>query len=901
MAWIEPQTPVTRQLTNRMGAALRLAVSSNGMMAIGRERRGYPVSATDQFVGRGPELDKIATLLLGSARMISLVGPGGIGKTRLAAEAVRRFSTATNRPVYLARLARLARGADMAAVEYEVTRSVVDPDSTQQSTWNALVDTLTITDAVGRNLQTVLVMDNCEHVLAAAGQLIAELIEAVPGLTILATSRHPIGWADEVVVVVVAPLSQQQALTLFRQRAELTGNSVTTPDQVEMANLVCRHVHNNPLYIRLAAARLLRQPLALIAQELTGEATDKRMRWSQGPRVGAEPRHQSVPDVIAWSYDLCTEKEQLLLDRMSAFAAGYDTNPEDDTGSVPDVGAGLEAIETVCADDVASIQSGDPLADGDTVVHLVRDEIEGLLEGLVDQSLVTAHKTAATVRYSLLESIRVFAAQRLRERSTSEIDEPGRLERRHRRYYRDKVVKAQVKWFSPGEENWGARTAWDNIITAIESSLRSGEPELGLEISAGLVALPIIKGSPREIRQWTERTLQATRTLASQPTELQTAAMTMLGWLSVLQGKTDDADRILDECVINSIAETEGVRNWRQNPETDIGLPASVEFLWGTILMLARRDPTAIAVFGRAREKFGTFDNRGGEGRSEFYQAVAAGSLGTPQQALEITGRHLDHATRSGAGWAKAWAELARAIALTKHGDPAEALALGRSALAFQVAARDQWGVSFALHIRHWGLAQLLTDPIATGSSDPAELRVLATETAQLAGGAAVVRAGPGIDFGDLALLAAETEKASEVCRRVLGHAEYTSAYRQGTLLRPELGEVQRLALGTLSIEKMPIDHPARKNAPSQWEELSTAERAVATLAAAGWTNTAIAARRGNSVRTIDAQMAAIFHKLVITSRQDIIKLVPKSQISQIRTEAAKRSPRISELPRVRR
>ncbi|MGO4614214.1 AAA family ATPase [Nocardia sp. 2YAB30] len=716
------------------------------------------MSTTDHFVGRAPELDKIATLLLGSARVITLIGPGGIGKTRLAAEAVRRFGTATHRPVYWARLARLARGADVAAVEYEVTRSVVDPDSSQQSTWDALVDTLTKTDAVGRNLQTVLVMDNCEHVLAAAGQLIAELTEAVPGLTILATSRRPIGWVDELVVV-VAPLSQQQALTLFRQRAELTGNPVTTPDQVELANLVCRHVHNNPLYIRLAAARLLRQPLAVIVQELSGEATDKRMRWSRGPRVGAEPRHQSVPDVIAWSYDLCLDKERLLLDRMSVFAAGYDTNPEDDTGSSPDVGAGLEAIGTVCADDVVPARSGDLPADGDTVVRLARAEIESLLEGLVDQSLVTAHKTPTTVRYSLLESIRVFAAQRLRERSTSEVDEPARLERRHRRYYRDKVVKAQVKWFSPGEENWGARTAWDNIITAIESSLRSGEPELGLEISAGLVALPIIKGSPREIRRWTEHTLQATRTLASQPTELQTAAMTMLGWLSVLQGRNDDADRILDECVVNSIADAEAGRNWRQDPETDIGLPASVEFLWGTILMLARRDPKAIAVFGRAREKFGTHDNRGGEGRSEFYQAVAAGSLGTAQQALEITGRHLDHATRSGAGWAKAWAELARAIALTKHGDPREALAVGHSALAYQAAARDQWGVSFAVHIRHWALAQVLADSIATGSAAPAELRALAIETAQLAGGAAVVHAGPGIDFGDLALLAAETKR----------------------------------------------------------------------------------------------------------------------------------------------
>lgn len=852
------------------------------------------MSATDHFIGRDPELDRIGTLLTGSARLVTLIGPGGIGKTRLATEAGRRFGRSTHRPVYWARLARLAKGADMAAVEDEVTRSVVAADVSDNSSWDALVDALTSTDAVGTDLQTLLVMDNCEHVLDAAGELIAELTNAVPGLTILATSRRPIGWVDEHVVV-VPPLSRRQAVTLFQRRAELTGHSVTDTDQVRLAELVCRHVHSNPLYIRLAAARLLRQPLGAIARELSGEATDKRMRWSHGPRVGAEPRHQGIRDVIAWSYDLCTPEERLLLDRMSVFAAGYDANPEDGTDSPPDLGVGLEAIEAVCADDEATPgdRTSSPADDGEP--RLVRQEIEDLLEGLVDQSLVTAHITPTTVRYSLLESIRIFAAQRLKERSTDQVNETARLERRHRRYYRDKVVKAQVKWFSPGQENWGARTAWDNIVTAIETSLTSDEPHVGLEISAGLVALPIIKGSPWEIRRWTERTLQATRALDPQPAQLQTAALTMLGWLSVLQGRNEEADRILDECVAGSIGDPDIERGWRQRPEIDIGLPAAVEFLWGTKLMLAHRDPRAIAVLQRAREKFGALADPGGEGRSEFYAAVAAGFLGTERQALEVTRHHLDHATRFGAGWAKAWAQLARAVALTKHGDPAEAVAVVRSALAFQVTARDQWGVSFALHILHCAWARIITDSITAGNADPAELEARATETARLVGGAATLHAGPGIDFGDLALITAETHKTIEVCRRVLGPEAFAAAYRQGSLLRPELGEVQGLALGTLSIEKMATDHPARKNDPSRWEELSAAEREVAILAAAGWTNPTIAVRRGTSSRTVDAQMAAIFRKLMVASRQDIIRLVPAEHLARVRVEGTNRPHRTGE------
>ncbi|WP_433199361.1 LuxR C-terminal-related transcriptional regulator [Nocardia sp. CA-107356] len=873
------------------------------MSATRRRHAGDLMAATGDFVGRGPQLDKISTLLLGSARLVTLIGSGGIGKTRLATEVLRRFGKAGPTPVYWVRLARLANGSDASAVMDEAAQSVVGADFSGRSGWDALVDALTRTDAVGRNLQTVLVMDNCEHVLAGAGQLIAELLEAVPGLTILATSCEAIGWVDEHVVV-VPPLTQQQALTLFRQRAVLTDHPIidtdTHADQTAMAGLICRHVHNHPLYIRLAAARLSRQPLAMVLSELSGEATDKRMRWSHGPRVGAEPRHQGVRDVIAWSYDLCRDEKQLLLNRMSVFAAGYDTNPEDDITSARNVGADLEAIEVVCADDPAP---GRDRVDGETVVSVATEDVEGLLESLADKSLVTRHITPTAVRYSLLESIRVFAQQRLEERSTDEVDEPARLAQRHLRYYRDKVVAAQLNWFSFAEPDlldW-ARAAWDNIVTAIETSLTSGMPALGLEISTGLIALPIYKGSPREIRRWTERTLQATRTLTPEPDELQIAAMALIGWLALLQGRNDDAERMLEECVAACIDDPKIRQNWRQAPEADIGLPAPVEVLWGVELMAAHRDPSAITVLARAREKFHALGDHGGESRSEWHEALAASFLGSAQQALEINRRDLDHATASGDRWAISWAEMAWAIALTKHGDPIEALALGRATMARQEAAGDHWGAALAVFIRIWSLAQAITNSIAAGSTDQAELEALATETTQLAGGAKALRAGPGVYFGDLGVYADETKKAIDVARRVLGPEAFAAAYRQGSLLRPDLREVQRLALGTLSMDRLAMDHPARKHTPSRWGELSAAEQQVATLAAAGWTNSAIAARRGNSGRTVDAQMAAIFQKLTISSREDIIELVPRDQIDEVRKEAARRPRRTAQRSRTPR
>lgn len=263
------------------------------------------MSATEGFVGRGPELDRISTLLLGSARLITLVGSGGIGKTRLATEAVGRFRKAKPISVHWVRLARLSKGSGKAAVAEEVAAAVAGADFSDRSAWDAIVDTLTGPGPAGNSVPTVLVMDNCEHVLEEVGRFIADLLEAVAGLTVVATSREAIGWVDEHVVV-VPPLTRQQALALFRQRAELTGHSISDREQLATARLICRHVHNHPLYIRLAAARLLRQPLAMILHELSGEAADKRMRWSHGPRLGAEPRHRgsamSLPGhtICAW-------------------------------------------------------------------------------------------------------------------------------------------------------------------------------------------------------------------------------------------------------------------------------------------------------------------------------------------------------------------------------------------------------------------------------------------------------------------------------------------------------------------------------------------------------------------------------------------------------------------------
>jgi predicted ATPase/DNA-binding CsgD family transcriptional regulator len=857
------------------------------VLARSSDPAGLPPAARGGFVGRGRELDRIGVSLMGPARLVTLIGAGGIGKTRLAEEAARRLHRARRIPVWTVRLARLAKGADAEAVKEAVAAAVLVEGFAGASAWDGAVQTLSQVDGAGRVVQTLLVLDNCEHVLAGVGAGIADLLDAVAGLTILATSRQPVGWVDEQVLK-VPPLSDGQSLELFRQRAELAEHPITEPGQVALAQQICRHMHGHPLFIRLAAARMFYEPLPMILKQLSGESDDMRMEWRHGPRVGLESRHRTIGDVIAWSYELCDDKQRLLFDRLSVFAPGYEVNPKDAGGTgEADVGAELEAVELICADDVPIAGCEDsPTGKRDDMraVHLARTEIRELLDRLVEQSLVSVHMTAGTVRYFLLESLRVFAAERLAERSTEHTDEPGRLARRHCYYYRDKVVQAQAQLFGPAEQellNW-AVGAWSNIGRAIDTSMAQGKPVVGLQICVGVLALraPFISSFP-EIRGRIEQTLAATQTSQPQLSRLQLYAMAQIAWLALNQGCPQDAEELLDRCFAACDAQATRTRHWRDRPETDIGFPAVVDYVWGAELMLVRRDPRAIAVFARSREKFRGTADRGGQATSEFYEALAAGFFGSAEQAISICRRHLERTTAAGAGMTTAWAQMALAIALTKHGNPAEALQLGRAALDYQVSRGDQWGATWSVHIRMWSLARLITDEIAASNTGRSALVAMATEIAHLAGGVKAQRARLGMLIDNLIPFADETSIAENIARGVLGQQAYTEAEQRGSRLFAERSELQRIVLGKASL----IPSSPATNSASSWKTLSKAEQEVAILAAAGWPNSAIGVRRGTSTRTTDAQIASIFQKLRINSREDIVRCAPQALRARISAE----------------
>ncbi len=844
-----------------------------------------PVART-ACVGRKQELDRIGGLLLGTTRLVTLIGSGGIGKTTLAEEAVRRLTRERRVSVFWVRLAPLSRDSNASGVEEAVAGAVLPSGFGGPSIWDGMINALTIRSA-GRDLQSVLVLDNCEHVLTGVGPVIASLLDEVAGLTIMATSRQPIGWSDEQLVK-VPPLSTESSVELFRERAELTGHSIIGPAQLVTVRRICRHLHGHPLYIRLAAARTFYEPLPTILHQLSGDADDMRMRWEHGPRVGTESRHHTISDVIGWSYKLCSDKEKLLFERLSVFAPGYELNPDDANGGATGVGADLEAIQAVCADDI-SVAVGD---DEDNThsgarVRLERAEIRGLLDRLVEQSLVSAHITATSGRYSLLETLRIFAKERLVDRSTPTIDEPGRLTRRHHLYYRDKISHAQAHWCSPAERelmDW-ARGAWENIRLAIETSPHApAAAETGLEIVAGLIALraPFIAGSLPTARRWAERALESARNQSSDPTPLQITVMAQIAMIALWEGRRDQAERMLDQAVIACIPEPVARYRWRENPQTDIGMLPVIEFVWGLELINVAADPQAITVLARAREKFHALGDSGGEAICSLYEATTAALLGSRQEALEIAERHLEHITRAGAKYAKSWAEVVWAIALLKHRDPAAALPIVRGALRYQVDAGDNWGVIFSLSVYVWALALQIVGLKATSDTDKSQIADLANEIGTIIGGLGPLRTR--LEVRDDGLLPPFHQIAITIASDVIGPKAFAAAEKRGSQLRPELNEVQRLVLGTLHSQTVAVG-PEATPARSNWCALSAAERDVAILVAAGWANSAIAARRGTSTKTVDSQTSSIFQKLDIISRDEIIRFVPPEAIDRVKNE----------------
>ncbi|MGW0809780.1 AfsR/SARP family transcriptional regulator [Nonomuraea sp. NPDC002799] len=404
-----------------------------GSPAANRSKQGLRAQLTS-FVGRAEELAQLSSRLSAS-RLVTLIGPGGSGKTRLAGEAAERAPG----DVCFVPLAPVTESAD---VPRTVLAALGVRDPLLQNRDRPAVDPLTrlLTALAGRRL--LLVLDNCEHLVAAVAELADSLLAACPELRVLVTGREALGITGESIMPVsplrVPPPEADNpldfpAVRLFADRAAAVRQGFAM-DAGNLAQVVhiCRALDGLPLAIELAAARLRTLTLADIAARLD----DRFKLLARGSRT-ALPRHQTLHAVVAWSWDLLDEDEQRMARALTVFAGG----------------ARPEAAERVC---------GLP---------------EEVLFSLTEKSLVEADGG----RYRMLETIRAFCAERL-----AESGEVAAIRDAHAGYYLDLAVEADPRLLTGEQLAWLARLdeESDDLNAAVRWTVESGRLEMGMRLLA---------------------------------------------------------------------------------------------------------------------------------------------------------------------------------------------------------------------------------------------------------------------------------------------------------------------------------------------------------------------------------------------------------------------------------
>ncbi len=463
------------------------------------------------FVGRDQELADVRQSLA-RTRLLTLTGVGGIGKTRLALEAARQAQGDVA-------FVELAAVASVAAMPHAVASALGVREQPQR----LIIDTLA---AALRPRLLLLVLDNCEHLVASCAELVDALLRACPGLRVLATSREPLAIGGEVVWHVpslslpkprvqptVAQVGASEAVQLFVERAQTLVRSFSlTENNARAVNDICGKLDGIPLAIELAAAWVP----ALAPGQIAARLDDRFRLLGRAKSRNAPVRHQTLRAAIDWSYDLLSAAEQRVLTQLSVFAGGWT----------------LEAAEAVC--DCGHEWPGAQPPD-----------VLDVLSGLVDKSLALAESGADGARYRLLETIREYAIERLAGLSGGEA-----ARERHRDWYLTLGQHALSSyWWGRDLLAWLERLEREraNFRSALRFSLERGEAEAGFRLAAGNWVLWGFRGPWQEGRDWIERLLalpDASGTFAARAD-----ALTVIGQLAFQQGDYAGAQVHLNQAV----------------------------------------------------------------------------------------------------------------------------------------------------------------------------------------------------------------------------------------------------------------------------------------------------------------------------------------------------------------
>ncbi|MFJ4672247.1 ATP-binding protein [Kitasatospora purpeofusca] len=614
------------------------------------------------FVGRQPELTELA-LLLAERRLVTVTGPGGVGKSRLALRAAARAAGAFPDGTWLVEAAAVQDGQLLGHAVLEALRLT---DGTARAPLEVLTERL-----AGRRM--LLVLDGCEHLVPACAELAVALLRALPGLRVLATSRVALRTAGEHLLNLaplpvgtpgaIAPGALPDAVLLFadRARAVLPSFAVTAANAEGIAQL-CRRLDGIPLAVELAAGRL-----RALSVEQIGARLDDRFRLLTGGDPAALPRHQTLRTTIGWSHELCTEQERLLWARLSVFAGGFD----------------LDAAEYVCGG--AGV---DP------------DELLDLLTELVAKSVVLREDSPFGVRFRLLDTLREYGLRWLRAAG-----EEHRLLCRHRDWYLGVATWGEVEWFGPRQAETAERTglAHTNLRAALEFCLAEpGEEQIALLMAGTLWFYWVGCGHLGEGRHWLDRALA----LAPEPTEARAKALWVTGYTATLQGDLVSARPALEECRRQALATGD-----------DRALAYAVH-RQGCAALIGDEPARAAELFEEALWHYRTIGELNSNVLMAMFELGIAYLFQGDQESGELwLGQVRELCEEHGEQWAYAYALYALAYSHWLNGEVRPARTLARESVRLNHLFSDLLGIVLAIDL----LALLETEP--TGPGAPGDLR----------------------------------------------------------------------------------------------------------------------------------------------------------------------------------
>jgi non-specific serine/threonine protein kinase len=465
---------------------------------VGRGNLPAPITS---FVGRRRELEEIRAAL-DDGRLVTLSGVGGVGKTRLALAAASELTPRFPDGVWVVDLAALA---DPALLPHTIVDSLGISQRSARDPMTTLAEFL-------RRRRLLLILDNCEHLLDRAAEVVDALLRAADRLQVMTTSRQRLGVTGEIVVR-IAPLEvpsgpdvpaavsagQYTALRLFEERAAtVVPYFVIDHRNVDAVTRVCQRLEGLPLALELAAVRLRVLPI----NDLAARLEDRFALLVEGGRT-APARQRTLRATVDWSYELCTRAEQLLWARCAVFSGTFD----------------LAAAEAVCSDD-------------DVPAAAVLDT----LASLVDKSILTAEQGSGSARFRMLETIREYGLERLG-------DDAHDFRVRHRDWYLRLISTACAEWFGPRQRSWcdRLRVEQPNLRTAIDFSIADkDEADAGLELVGRpwflWVCLFLAEG-----RHWLDRALASTDGYSAN----RLRALTTAAYVASMQGDREAAEDLL--------------------------------------------------------------------------------------------------------------------------------------------------------------------------------------------------------------------------------------------------------------------------------------------------------------------------------------------------------------------